>query len=390
MTRTAIPGELATRLALAAAGLLIAAQDARAQDDPPTEYRVEVLVVEPAVPRSDAWPAEALENVGIAADPALLDRLARALDPLWPRLTDAVGLPLPRPLAPRTGILPPEDDGDDAEARTSSETPEIVERAPRWLALRPPPETLLDAERRLTGDGGFRPVTRLAWIQTAGTPRRPLPVRVHDDVIIQREVLTAPDTAETTGAPALTGATSTMDRRSIDAGAAPQAPDPFDDSDIAGDPPLPPLPPVPKADPRLDGSVALVQRQFLHAEIDLHWREPVERPRQPGAPADRPSSGPATSDMRVNEPVNEPIGAPDAGWQVHRLAQSRVIRPERWTWFDSERFGVLIRVTELPPLLPPPPPPEPTEPTEPPMEPAERTRPAGDSTSTVPGTPVDG
>ena len=348
-----VPARRSPLLALALCGLATVAAEAAAQSQPPPEYRVEVLVVEPAAPRSDAWPADALADFGYAADPRRTARLSDALATTWPAI-EALGLPLPRPLSTRIGMQPPDDDGPSL----AETVPDPVERPPRWTALSPDPESLLDAERRLTRDGAFLPVARISWLQTAGSPRRPLPVRVHDEVVIRRDAPPEPD--PTIDALPSTGA---LDRASpgpvIDASRRPTpGPDDLDDLDDPGHPvdgqasARSERRPVLRADPRLDGTVALVQRQFLHVEIDLHWREPVERPRQPGAP-----TAPARA---IPEPIGTPatpsIDAPEAGWQVHRLQQSRVIRPERWTWFDSERFGVLVRITELPPLLPLPPP----------------------------------
>lgn len=126
------------------------------------------------------------------------------------------------------------------------------------------------------------------------------------------------------------------------------------------------MPPVPKAVTRVDGSVALIQRQFLHVELDLHWREPIQHPgpldaERPTNRFDASRSSMAETGELEAEPA--PLAGPEPDWQVHRLVQSRVIRTDQWAYFDSDRFGVLIRATELPPLLPlPEPEPEPEPP----------------------------
>lgn len=80
--------------------------------------------------------------------------------------------------------------------------------------------------------------------------------------------------------------------------------------------------PWPHSQFRLDGSLRLVQRQFLHAELNLHWREPVAA-----------VLGSAPPSLLANEDFFE-----------HRLMQSRTIRPDRLEYFDSSRIGVLLRI----------------------------------------------
>ena len=102
--------------------------------------------------------------------------------------------------------------------------------------------------------------------------------------------------------------------------------------------------PPPQVTLRLDGTLALVQRQFLHADLDLRWRSVVQRPAAPDAP----------TDARIGATADDDRDPPQ--FEVHRLQQSRVIRTDRWEYFDSQRFGVLLRITELDPLEPLPPP----------------------------------
>lgn len=80
--------------------------------------------------------------------------------------------------------------------------------------------------------------------------------------------------------------------------------------------------PWPQSHFRLDGSLRLVQRQFLHAEIDLDWRLPIS-----GGNIDAPP--PLLASHR---------------YRVHRLEQSRTVRPDRIEYFDSSRVGVLLRI----------------------------------------------
>jgi hypothetical protein len=397
---------LAPFLTPMALALGLAATPVLGQDDPAPEYRVELVILEPTEPRSDAWPVDELASFDVRADPGLVRRFADSVRRMWPGI-DWYGLPVPEPLVPRVGVLRTDDeDPDDSETAIAS-PPEPVERAMQWMALEPPPASLSEAIERLTRDGSFRLVTRQAWLQPSGTPRRPQPARIRDDEVIYLEPVEAPIEATieaTTEAPiddrarsnamggdaARTGPaldatnrpraplqrpprTTADGAEAIDAigaiedrtppGAFTERPDArFDGAEPSSATAPLPLPPVPRAETRVDGTVALVQRQFLHAEIDLHWREPVQRPGllEPARP-DRglepfdasPDFVTRSNDGRDAEsmPRALPTG-PEPDWQVHRLTQSRVIRADQWAYFDSDRFGVLLRATELPPLLP--------------------------------------
>jgi len=79
---------------------------------------------------------------------------------------------------------------------------------------------------------------------------------------------------------------------------------------------------LPHADYRLDGGIRLRERQFMHADIDLIWQEPV-------------SASPS--------PLADPWAQP-GGFIQHRITQSRSIRPGRLEYFDSSWLGVLVRV----------------------------------------------
>lgn len=79
---------------------------------------------------------------------------------------------------------------------------------------------------------------------------------------------------------------------------------------------------LPQSRHQLDGMLRLRQRQFMHAELDLVWQDPVD-------------SQPA--------PLNANWFWPD-GYHIHRLQQSRSIRPGRIEYFDSSWLGVLIRI----------------------------------------------
>ena len=73
---------------------------------------------------------------------------------------------------------------------------------------------------------------------------------------------------------------------------------------------------------RLDGTIRLRERQFMHADVDLGWRV-------------RERVGPAAW----------PLLTADAEFSVHRLDQSRTIRSDRFEYFDSDWLGLLLRVS---------------------------------------------
>ncbi len=81
---------------------------------------------------------------------------------------------------------------------------------------------------------------------------------------------------------------------------------------------------------RLDGGVRLRQRQFMHLESNLQWR--IEQVASPW--------------MSPLEFHDEPTG----GFRVHRLSQSRTIRPGRLEYFDSNWLGMLVLIEPIDPL----------------------------------------
>ncbi|PKL96635.1 MAG: hypothetical protein CVV18_00945 [Gammaproteobacteria bacterium HGW-Gammaproteobacteria-8] len=87
---------------------------------------------------------------------------------------------------------------------------------------------------------------------------------------------------------------------------------------------------IPVARPiyRLDGTARLRRTQFLRLELDLVLQSAPE--------------------------ADDTLG--DPRWQLHRLEQARAVRPGRFEYFDSSRFGVLALITEFEWLEPEPPP----------------------------------
>ncbi len=76
---------------------------------------------------------------------------------------------------------------------------------------------------------------------------------------------------------------------------------------------------------RLDGGLRLRQRQFMHLEVDLHWRTPRER-------------SPWMTMIEENS---------TEGFEIHRLQQSRTVRPDRLEYFDSSWLGLLVLIEKL-------------------------------------------
>ena len=87
---------------------------------------------------------------------------------------------------------------------------------------------------------------------------------------------------------------------------------------------------TPKFFYRLDGGIRLRQRQFMHLEGDLQWR--IEKVSSPW--------------MTRPEFHDVPAGA----FRVHRLNQSRTVRPDRLEYFDSSWLGMLVLIMPIEPL----------------------------------------
>jgi hypothetical protein len=152
--------------------------------------------------------------------------------------------------------------------------------------------TMQRAWQRLADSPEFNAVTWRAWYQPLSRGRLEPAVRLHDERIVRMDWL------------ALTPL-----------GPSRRTTDQQEESD-----PVSPL--TTNADYRLDGSLRLRQRQFMHVELDLVWRELAES-----------GFGPMSSEY-----------LPPAGFYQHRLVQSRTVRPGRLEYFDSTWLGVLVLI----------------------------------------------
>ncbi len=102
---------------------------------------------------------------------------------------------------------------------------------------------------------------------------------------------------------------------------------------------------------RTDGALRLFRRQFLHFDIDLVWQEKTAAPSphmQPdfGVPEWLVSGSPDPPESGAAEPVDEPA------WRIHRVEQSRVVRDQRFEYFDSALLGVLVRLERFEQVIP--------------------------------------
>lgn len=254
---------------LALAALAVPAQGQDNDDKPEPLYRVEVIAFIYAGGASDAFFTDSLRDFGGLLNPRELADAGR-------RLREAMAeFARMHPL--------------DAEP-----VPETSWNRPRaWQIPEQLSPTMARALQRLEDSGSFQPVASHAWYQPVDhdSPR----VRVHDDEIVHEQ---RPEIAP--------GITRVFDQTA-----------PEDDTgEVEPEP-------QPVRHYRLDGSARLVQRQFMHLELDLEWREPATTLVGSAGIEDAPQ------------------------WLVHRLKDSRIIRPDRLEYFDSAWVGVIVRVEEV-------------------------------------------
>jgi len=342
---------LATRTRLTRRALLLLALPAlalaqpRPTDEPPAGppvYRLELIVFEYPEGRSDARPASDSLDFSRLPDPRLMAAARRAVNEHLAALRRALPM-LPDPI--------------DGERRAWLENEdERIEPAPDpYLASVPLSAPMRDALERLDASPEHLPVATLAWVQPAERRRRTPMLRVHDDQVVARIEPPAPPAGFFFPDPEI------IERALPDAGnvfTATGSSAPV--REIPGLPRPPPVQPV----YRIDGGARLYRGQFFRLHLDLVLQQPAEPARLPGAPA-RP--------------------ADDAVWTLHRLNQTRAIRPGRFEYFDSSRFGVLARLTRFERRLPAPPP----EPVSAPDSSAEEPASGPETGSGLPRTPED-
>ncbi|MGY6587530.1 MAG: CsiV family protein [Wenzhouxiangella sp.] len=251
-------------------------------------FLVEVIVLGHPDGRSDQRASDQLRDFSQLIDPAWVARLT----------TDAVDSPLPDDASlsddPDGLALADQQDEPPPARRPTTRLIEsgMPEDLARWLEQSAPlyPVTFSNqpslspemsrAWQRIDNNPGFEALAWRAWIQPVERGQRSPAVRIHDQQVIGGNWAALFELPEGLVAP------------------------------------------WPQSHFRLDGSLRLVQRQFLHAELDIDWRLPAGQ-----AGVDQPP--PMLASHR---------------YQVHRLEQSRTIRPDRLEYFDSSRIGVLVRI----------------------------------------------
>ncbi len=257
-------------------------------------YRVEIIVFSHADGRSDARRQDTIEDFTELTNPV---QRAAALGP--------------RPGAEASDALDEERTERDRQAELDAvldlidtladlESDELAPALPTWpepyLALESLSPRMEAALSRLWDSAGHDVLAWRAWHQPLAPQTSGERVRVHDDVVVAAEWVEIMPT----GIPALAkladGGPGTLE---------------------------------PRFHYRLDGGIRLRQRQFLHLEAELHWRVPPvnRRPWLPG-----------------------PEFIEDAAYEIHRLSQSRTVRPDRLEYFDSSWLGLLVLIEELEPL----------------------------------------
>ena len=175
-------------------------------------------------------------------------------------------------------------------------------------------ETMQQAWNRLQNSAGYEPLKFAGWQQHAYPPEVQVPVRIHDEVAL-------PDPDAFVGPP---------DEFLVPGGAnidpepalATEAEEEIDEAEFTSY--------------RLDGQFSLVQRRFLHLDIDLEYRE------QAGHPPIRYAG-------EVLEQGDEPglVAEELPGWLLHTVLQRRQVHEDRFEYFDTPWLGVLALVTEV-------------------------------------------
>jgi hypothetical protein len=78
---------------------------------------------------------------------------------------------------------------------------------------------------------------------------------------------------------------------------------------------------------RLDGQLSLVQRKFLHLDIDIEWREAI----------------------LLSAPDPDEEFEPDPAYRLHTVLQRRQILTDRLEYFDTPVLGIIALITEIEP-----------------------------------------
>lgn len=268
-------------------------------------FRVEVVLVAHANGQSDRRPTDDLDDFSDLIDPL---RRARALaaEAAWQerQREQALERALTDPDDPRLALelieaidalIDADEEVGTMPAELGIELDEDAVIGPvlpeTYLQLDELTPTMADAWRRLSASTQFQPLAWRAWYQPLSRQQLSPRIRVHDDEIIRIRWFNPERIVPSLPLDLLA--------RDFDLNAY-----------------------LPESDYRLDGALRLRQRQFMHIELDLVWRERAE-----------PSFGPLDSAfLQMGE------------YEVHRMVQSRTVRTDRLEYFDSALFGVLVLI----------------------------------------------
>ena len=257
-------------------------------------YRVEVIVFSHLDGRPDARRSESIENFSALTDPVRRAVIA-ALPPIDERPVD-VPEDEARVDPDRQTELDATLDLIDALARL--EDGELMPVLPTWpepyLALESLSSRMERALSRLQDSARHEVLAWRAWHQPLSRTTTAERVRVRDDHLIAADWI---DLAPSGISASETGSGDQLHGLE------------------------------PRFHYRLDGGIRLRQRQFMHLEVDLHWRAPQR-----------------------TSPWMTTLHDDEAGYEIHRLSQSRTVRPDRLEYFDSSWLGMLVLIEELEPL----------------------------------------
>jgi hypothetical protein len=262
--------------------LLLAAGSPTAAEDERQFVRVELIVFTHQTGASDAWPVDDIRSFADWIDPRFR---AFARQQLEQRTAEGAQSSQQDARA----ALEVLDALADLESGESPLAESLLLPEP-WIAVDELSGPMRRALERLERSGLYRVRARLGWHQPIerGQSRR---VRIHDSRPIAADWIAL----DPLGQPTRAG------RRVAEV------------ADL-----------FPDIDYRLDGGIRIYSRQFLHADLTLHWRES----RRVGPAGWMPTAG-------------------DDALSVHELDQSRTIRAGRLEYFDSEWLGAVVLVTPL-------------------------------------------
>jgi hypothetical protein len=260
-------------------------------------YRVEVIVFRHVDGRSDRIRSAAPVDFTDQLDPLVV---ARANDIAERQLAVlAEGLPVAR--------IPEEIDESTPRLETDEQTLRPI--PPVYSTLGDLSRPIQRAMDRLLDAAEYDPVMARAWIQLVGRGRAVAAMRIHDQTVV--------DVIEPDANRSLVPVPHAL---------------PFG--------PSMETPPPALNIYRLDGTVRLRQRQFLHLDLDLVWQTRAPRLADRMPPADMPAA------------AIDGTQAGEGEWQLHRLQQSRIVKPGRLEYFDSSLFGVLVRIERFAQIVP--------------------------------------